>query len=453
MKRREFLECSAKGLTSIVVSSSLLNSFACSNIAHSRPNIIIIVSDDTGWNDVGYHNQQIITPNIDRLAQNGVELNNFYVSPLCSPTRAALLTGKHPSRYGILGPIVGGMKETLPKGTITLAEFLRRNGYQTAITGKWHLGLKPEDGPKQFGFDYTYGYFHGQLDPRTHLYKWGDKTWHRNDQYLDEDGHVTDLITNEAIKYIKEIRTNEKPFFLYVPYSAPHFPVDEDQKWIDMYPDIEDLERRKYCASITHMDDGIGQIIKTIEESKLIDNTIIIYMSDNGGCENFRSGPDYYGNKFPPAKILGDNKPLRGWKGELYEGGIRVPALFYWKGKLNPNKIDEVIAVEDLYPTLAKVINSEVPRNHSVEGINVWSAFAGKEIGERVLYWRTDKQFAIRRGEWKLIHNGENLSEGIDELYNIKLDPNEKENLIELNQDLTKMLKEEIQKKAALDPF
>jgi arylsulfatase B len=453
MKRREFLENSAKGAAGLALSSSLISLISCSSDSVQNPNIIVIVSDDTGWNDVGYHNPLIKTPNIDRLANHGIELNSFYVSPVCSPTRAALLTGKHPSRYGILGPIVGGMKETLPKETITLAEFLRRNGYQTAITGKWHLGLKPEDGPKQFGFDYTYGYFHGQLDPRTHLYKWGDKTWHRNDQYLNEEGHATDLITNEAIKYISDIRSKEKPFFLYVPYSAPHFPVDEDQKWLDMYPEVENLERKKYCASMTHMDDGIGQIIKSLEKNKLLDNSLIIYMSDNGGCENFRSGPDYYGNKFPPAEMLGDNKPLRGWKGELYEGGIRVPALFYWKGKLNPGKVEEVIAVEDFYPTFAGLIKTKLPDNHDVEGTKVWSAIEGKDIPERILYWRTDKQYAIRKGEWKLIHNGANLNEGTDELYNMKLDPYEKENLFELNQNVTKILKDEMQKNAALDPL
>lgn len=453
MKRREFLENSAKGLTGLALGSSLLSNLACSKNLTETPNIIIIVSDDTGWNDVGYHNSQIKTPNIDRLASEGAELNYFYVSPTCSPTRAALMTGRHPSRYAILGPIVGGMKETLPKGTRTLAEHLRQNGYQTAITGKWHLGLKPEDGPKQFGFDYTYGYFHGQIDPITHLYKWGDKTWHRNDDYIDEEGHVTDLITNEAVKYVNEIRNKTKPFFLYVPYSAPHFPIDEDQKWLDYYPDVENLERRKYCASMTHMDDGIGQIIKSLEKNNLIKNSIIIYMSDNGGCENFRSGPDYYGNKFPPAEVLGDNKPLRGWKQELYEGGIRVPALFYWQDKVNPVRINEVIAVEDLYPTISYLTRSDVPKDHLTEGVNIWHAIEGKKIPERTLYWRTDKQFAVRKGEWKLIYNGDISEPDSTELYNLILDPYEKENLADFNKSIMEVLSEEIKKQAQLDPL
>jgi arylsulfatase B len=192
LKRRDFLKHAAKAFAGASVSPLF---FCREKRSKHPPNILIFVSDDTGWNDVGYHNSEIKTPNIDRLVEHGVELDNFYVSPVCSPTRAALLTGRLPSRYGILEPIALRSKQTLPQDTVTLAEFLRRNGYQTAITGKWHLGLRPEVGPKKYGFDYSYGYLHGQLDQYTHFYKNGNRTWHRNDEFMNEEGHATDLIT------------------------------------------------------------------------------------------------------------------------------------------------------------------------------------------------------------------------------------------------------------------
>ncbi|MFC2140050.1 sulfatase-like hydrolase/transferase [Bacteroidota bacterium] len=365
---------------------------------------------------------------------------------------AGLLTGRHPSRFGILGPISGGSRSTLPKDTLTLAEFLKENGYHTAITGKWHLGLKTEDGPLQHGFDYSYGYFHGQIDPYTHLYKQGDKSWHRNDQLCDEEGHATDLITNEANKYITEIRDKQKPFFLYVAYSAPHFPIQEEQKWLDEYPDIENESRRQYAASMTHMDDGIGKIMDTLEKNKLTENLLIIYLSDNGAQKRWKSGPTYYDNKFPPADVLGDNSPLRGWKAELYEGAIRVPALFYWKNKFQSVKINEITAVEDIYPTIAKIIGKKIPDTVGIEGESLLKSFDGEKMPERLLYWRTDKVCGVRKGDWKLIHVGSSLREGVKELYNLKKDPYEKENLLNKEKDIAKELILELEKQIENDP-
>ncbi len=443
MKRRQFIDYSVKGLSGLALYSVLSNGIGCSRNSVSKPNIIVIISDDTGWNDVGYHGSEIKTPNIDKLAREGAELDNFYVSPMCSPTRAGLMTGRYPSRYGILGPIIGGSKQTLPPQTITLPQFLRENGYHTAISGKWHLGLSAESGPLQFGFDYSYGYFHGQIDPYTHLYKWGDRTWHRNDQLFDEGGkgHATDLITNEAIHFIKELRDKDKPFFLYVAYSVPHFPLDEEQKWIDMYPDIENESRRLFAASMTHMDDGIGTILEALKEENVERETMVIFLSDNGGQEKWDSGPDYYEGKFPPNDVLGDNSPLRGWKGDLYEGGIRVPAAIYWKGHISPAKITELTTVQDLFPTIAHLVNpSEVLPD--IDGINVWKTLDGKKLTERVIYWRSDKQFAVRQGNWKLVHTGTSLDEGTTELFDLETDPFEKMNVFEQYPDIvTELIK------------
>src|SRR5262245_10296748 len=203
-----------------------------------RPNIVLIIADDLGWNDVGWHGSEIKTPNLDKLAKNGVQLERHYVYPTCSPTRAGLLTGRNPSRFKIHAPIAGKSEQSLPFDTLTIARLLQSRGYVTALIGKWHLGLRPEVGPRRFGFDHTYGYFHGQLDPYTHRYHGGEETWHRNDKYVEEKGHVTDLIGDEAVKFIDGFATPQaakKPFFLWIAHATPHYPLKEDDKWLAPY--------------------------------------------------------------------------------------------------------------------------------------------------------------------------------------------------------------------------
>ncbi len=448
MKRRDFLKQSTQACAGLGLSSLL---FSCKTKPKRPPNILIFVSDDTGWNDVGYHNPDIKTPHIDRLVKQGVELDNFYVSPVCSPTRASLLTGRPPSRCGILGPIALKSQQALPKHTATLAELLRSNGYQTAITGKWHLGLQPEVGPRQYGFDYSYGYFHGQLDQFTHIYKNGDRTWHRNDQFVDEEGHATDLITREAIRFIKELRDKARPFLLYVPFSVPHFPVQEEDQWVNLYPTIENECRRLYAASMTHMDDGIGQILAVLKAEDLEKETLIIYFSDNGGQEKWGAGPDYYSNKFDPCDQLGDNRPLRGWKGDLYEGGIRVPAVIYLQGKLKPMKLIETISVQDLYPTIANLTGAKISSDLNIEGLNIWDALSGGKAPQRVLYWRTNNQFAVRKGNWKLVYTGHSFDAGEQELFDLAQDPFEQKNLVQQFPIIVNELKEELIRQSSLD--
>ncbi len=296
--------------------------------ADRPPNIVVIIADDLGWKDVGYHGSEIRTPHIDKLATAGVRLERHYVYPTCSPTRAGLLTGRNPSRFGIHAPIAGRSEQRLPSGTPTLASILRTRGYTTALLGKWHLGLRPEVGPRQYGFDQTYGYLHGQLDQYTHLYKNGDRSWHRNDSFVDEKGHATDLIAGEAVRFIATQRS--KPFFLWVAFSVPHFPLQEEDKWVAPYSSsIKDPSRRLYAASVTHMDAGIGRIIAALEKAGKLSETVIFFTSDNGGQQEYHSEVDY-GGKHGPNPVLGNNRPLRGWKTDLYEGGVRVPAFVYW---------------------------------------------------------------------------------------------------------------------------
>ena len=395
-----------------------------------RPNIVIILTDDQGWMDMGYHGSKVLTPNLDRLAKTGVRLEAHYVCPTCSPTRCALIAGRNPSRYGILGPIGGRSRKALPPQTVTLADMLHSAGYYTAISGKWHLGLRPEVGPLQYGFDSTYGYLHGQIDPYEHLYKYGDRTWHRQDRFIDETGHVTDLLTKEAIRIIE--RKSDKPFFLYLPYNVPHYPRQEPRKWLDLYAGrIQNADRKLYAASLTHMDDGIGQIIAALERTGKRSNTLVIYSSDNGGENGWTAPKNQYHGRFPPAKVEGNNLPLRGWKSELFEGGIRVPALVNWPGHLKPGIVTAPLSILDWYPTLAHLIGVKIDPALKLEGRNIWPALTGRAspaLSQRILYWKTGRETAVRVGPWKLIRNRRRRNLG-PMLFNVIDDPYEKNNL------------------------
>ncbi len=438
----EFLKRSFRRIQIIIIGIPLLFLVNCKQAVKdygksSKPNIVLFVADDAGWHDVGYHGSEINTPNIDKLAETGVELNQFYVYPTCSPSRAALLTGKYASRFGIEKPIAMKSKQVLPEKVETLPEALKKEGYQTAITGKWHLGLSLESGPSHYGFDYTYGFLHGQIDQYTHRYKNGDRTWYRNNKFVDEKGHATDLITNEAIKYIKSIRDKSKPFFIYIPYSVPHYPLQEEKKWVEPYKSLSIVNSRKlFDASMTHMDYAIGEIIQTLKDGKLLDNTIVIFISDNGGQENWypekETNIKLYNGKFGPYPKLGDNSPLKGYKAELYEGGIRVPAVIYWKDHLKHNKVEQLIKVTDLFPTLTSLVDSSLTQGLNLDGENMWDFISNENnVREgRELYLRTPDQFALRRGDWKLIHFGSTLDEGKEEMFNIKNDPNETKNVM-----------------------
>ncbi len=458
LSRREVIRQTLAGLSGLGLGISTLDLTACTSgkpgtVDEALPNILLMVADDAGWRDVGYHGSEIRTPNLDKLMQEGVELNQFYVCPTCSPTRASLLTGRYASRYGILGPIAMESEQALPDDTLTLPALLRQNGYSTAITGKWHLGLRPEHGPRQYGFDHTYGYLHGQIDQYTHIYKNGDRSWHRNDVFIEEKGHATDLIRNEAIRFIKTIRDKSKPFFLYTTFSVPHYPLQEEDKWVEPYSSIENESRRLFAASVTHMDDAVGQLVETLETENLRDNTLVIFISDNGGQENWFPTFEYEG-KHGPNDRLGDNRPLRDWKGSLYEGGIRVPAFLNWPSRLAHRKVEQVANAIDLYPTLASLSGTLIPECAGIEGLNLWDYVSNETPPRgRTLYWRTSGQLVIRRGEWKLVFTGETPEEGKKELFNLAIDPNETEDLAEKHPEIVSSLVEEMKRQVQLDGY
>ncbi len=418
--RRKFLKNSAAFLSA---TSFLSGNISSADEKKNRPpNIVVIVADDMGWNDIGYNNPKMITPNLDRLAREGLKFTQHYATPTCTPTRVGLLTGKYPSRFGVTGPDYGRI---FYDDTVTLAAALQKKGYHTAISGKWHMGSPPEYTPLKYGFDSSYGYFHGQCDPYTHNYKTGVKSWHRNDEYLDEEGHATDLISEEAVRVIEE---SDKPFFLYVTYSVPHFPLKEPEKWTDMYKDVEEDSRRWYCASITHMDAGIGKIVQALDRKQIRENTLILYTSDNGGQKSWHSDTQYQGRYADkPHTVLGDNDPYRGWKGQVYEGGIRIPAFINWKGIFEPGTVSAPLHVVDWMPTLCKLADYDPPDNLEWDGVNVWPCLNGncESIQPCTMYWDTGRMKAVRHGDWKLVIPAENETE----LYNLAKDPYEKKDV------------------------
>ncbi len=390
-----------------------------------KPNIVFILADDLGWADAGYHGSAIRTPHIDRLAAEGARFHRHYVMPTCTPTRVGLLSGRYPSRFGVTSPAYG---KIFDDDTVTLPRALRECGYATSISGKWHMGSPPEYTPLKYGFDTSYGYFHGQIDPYTHHYKTGVPSWHRNDEYLDEKGHATDLITDEAVRIVES--KHDKPFFLYVTYSVPHFPLDEPKEWTSMYADaIPERSRRLYAASVTHMDHGIGRIVEALDRTGLRDNTLIVFVSDNGGQKSWHSETEYKGRYADqPHTVLGDNRPLRGWKGQVYEGGIRVPALANWPGVLEPGRSETLIHIVDWMPTLCSLGGYTPSRNLRWDGKNVWPAIVGKGKPDekRLLYWKTPNTSAVRSGDWKLVLNNDGSGA---ELYDLASDPYEKNDL------------------------
>lgn len=412
-----------------------------------RPNIVFIIADDLGWADVGYNGSEIATPNIDRLAREGVRFERHYVMPTCTPTRVGLMTGRYPSRYGVLSPAYG---KIFPENTVTLASVLRENGYKTSICGKWHMGSPPVCVPLQHGFKTSYGYFHGQIDPYTHLYKTGVRSWHRNDQYLEENGHATDLITREAVRIIASQPATS--FFLYVAYSVPHFPLDEPEKWTAMYEGrIEEWSRRLYAASVTHMDRGIGDILEALERTDQRSETVVIFVSDNGGQKSWSSKTQYKGRYADkPHKVLGDNRPLRGWKGQVYEGGIRVPGLIHWPGRLQPGTVRAPVHVVDWMPTLCRLAGCALKKDSDRDGRDIWPLISGRveTVGTRTLYWKTPSASALRHGDLKLIVDRKGQR---TELYDVAADPFEKEDLASKRPDDVARMKARLGQVAADD--
>jgi arylsulfatase A-like enzyme len=412
-----------------------------------RPNIVFILADDLGWADVAFHGGNAPTPNLDRLASQGVELTQHYVAPVCSPTRAGLLTGRCWSRFGVLSP---QNNRALPWDTVTLPRALKSVGYETCLTGKWHLGSKPEEGPNHFGFDHSYGSLAGGVSPWNHYYKKGpfSQTWHRNEKFIEEQGHVTDLIAKEAVEWIRG--RGAAPFFLYVPFTAIHLPIKEPKEWVERVPAaITGDVPRHYAACIMHLDDAVGRIVAALDAAGKRENTLLVFTSDNGGSWVENNDLKYPDDNCPNGKLTGNNHPWRGQKGNLYEGGIHVACIANWPGTLKPGKRDAAVQIIDWMPTLTAIAGYRPERNLRWDGVDISSILTGDKptLEPRTLYWVSPRERAVRRGDWKLIVS----STGAKQLFNLAEDPGEATDVAQKHPDRVAELTEQMNQAAAND--
>jgi arylsulfatase A-like enzyme len=407
-----------------------------------RPNILLIVADDLGWGDVGWHGGFGRTPHMDRLVAEGVELDRHYVQPVCTPTRAALLTGRYPGRFGphVIAP---SNRRALPPGTATLASVLRSAGYATFQTGKWHLGSRPEWGPNQYGFDHSYGTLTGAADPWTHKYRRGpyEDTWHRDGQRLDEEGNATELIAAEAVRRIREGATRRdpaggrRPWLLYVAFHAVHTPVDAPEAFKRLYdgvrfdPDPARHDSRlRLAAMVSQLDAKVGEMVAALGETGQRQDTLVVFMSDNGGIESLKNA---YVGDVPDSPLNSENDPLRGQKNTLWEGGVRVCAFANWPGVLAPRKCPAVIHAADWFPTLAGLLELRQAQSLGWDGIDRWGVITGADDAARskplvIVHASGRAVYESDRGrDWKLIVR----KKGPAELYDLGADPFETKNL------------------------
>ncbi|MEC7176218.1 MAG: sulfatase-like hydrolase/transferase [Pseudomonadota bacterium] len=423
-------------------------------IADERPNIVIILADDLGWADVGYHGSDIETPNIDRIAKEGVKLNRFYATPFCSPTRAALMTGRDPLKLGVAYSVLMPWEN----GGVSLDEhFLPQSfqsaGYNTAMVGKWHLGHTIEQHtPNARGFDHFYGHMHTQVSYFDHQVANGHD-FQENGKPVDHNGeYATDVHGEQAARFITDLRDKSKPFMLYIPFLAPHSPMEAPEELKDKYPfrlDLPGSTRKTYAAMVDSMDQAIGKVLTALDEEGVADNTIVFFFSDNGGFENYGS----------------DNGPYRGGKLEVYEGGIRVTAVMRWPEKLAAgSEVDEIVSVLDMLPTLTHAAGVDNGTKKKIDGVNRWSTITGENVSKRegALYFASNIpvynkfQLGVIDGKWKLVQNIDHKMTSIEfnnQLFDLEADPYEKNDLTEDHPAVVKKLNKKINEWRSLHPI
>jgi len=439
---------------------------------HNRPNIILILTDDLGQTDISlYGNKSVCTPNIDKIGKDGAIFTEGYItSPVCSPSRAGLLTGRYQQRFGHefqpnhrylknmaeyfgfkmlprFRPLVPlkstevpeveeRLRQGLPPSEITLAELLKKYDYSTGIIGKWHLGAADFALPCARGFDYQYGFYEAFTlyadEKDTSI-----KSCHVKSDFMDkhewktaegrkgncailrncnecvvENKYLTEKLTDEAISFVDRNKSN--PFFLYLPYNAPHAPLQVPKKYYEQFANIKDPVKRTYAAMIKKLDDDVGRLMDHVDSLGLSENTIVVFLSDNGGAV-------YNGTT--------DNAPYRGGKLTNFEGGIKIPFMMKWKGKINAGTVftQPVISL-DVFATVASVIGIDLPNDRKFDGVNLipYANGENKSAPHEALFWRSDFNKAVRKGDWKLIVNE---YDNFNQLYNIKTDSVEKQNL------------------------
>lgn len=422
-----------------LLSLLFLASAATANDTH-KPNIVYLLVDDLGWSDCGFMGcKDIQTPQIDSLASQGAILKSFYVQPVCSPTRACLMTGRYATHTGVYTVVRPGAPWGLPLNERTLPQALHEAGYATAICGKWHLGeYQPEYTPTHRGFDQQYGHMFGAIDYFTHI-RDGKHDWYRNDQPVQEEGYSTHLIAKEACRVIAS-KPDDKPLFLYVPFNGIHAPLQVPDEYKKNYSEL--LEpRRSIAGMLAAVDEAIGEIKDALNAKGLTDNTLIIFSSDNGGPNPGR------------ATI---NAPLRAGKGTIYEGGVRVCAFATWPGQIPAGAtIDEPLHGVDWYPTLLKLAGASVEQPFAPDGLDIFPVLTegAKSPHDAILLMGTQTgKAAIRMGDWKLLLNAsqQNAEEAPAEatrtaekveLYNLANDIGEAKNLAETEPEKVRELR------------
>jgi len=419
--------------------------------APEQPNVVVFLADDLGWADVGFRGGPIDTPSIDRLAREGAQLDRFYTTPICSPTRAALMTARDPMRLGVAYGVI------LPWHTIGvhpdehfMPQSFQAAGYQTAMVGKWHLGHAQQTyHPNERGFDHFYGHLHTEVGYFPPFSNQGGKDFQKNGVSIDDEGYETFLLADEASRWIRA-RNEERPFFLYMPFIAPHTPFDAPDDLKAKYADLEDdrkparskntdqtrqlarlmmieSARPMYAAVVDGLDQAVGRVLATLDEQGIAENTIVLFFSDNGGAAYAMGGAD--------------NEPLRGGKGETFEGGIRVVATLRWPGRIPAGtKVESIMSVMDVFPTLAEAAGVEVGSTRKLDGRSLWPAIAEGKKTPRDDYLFFTSETPIRGAfsltafddEWKLVQEvrqGLLSADVTSYLFRIQEDPNEYNNL------------------------
>ncbi|MGQ8338820.1 arylsulfatase B [Sunxiuqinia sp. A32] len=411
---------------------------ASDKTAKGKPNILIFLADDLGYGDVGFHGSDIQTPNIDRLADEGVKLEQFYSCPMCSPTRAGLMTGRYPIRFGLMRAVVPPYRDFgLSTDEETVADMLAKAGYNyRGIIGKWHLGHRQQKWlPTNRGFTYFEGCHNGAID-YFDRFRDGTLDWHINEQPSEKEGYTTDLIGEAAINFIESV-PKEEPFFLYVPFTAPHSPFQAKEEDMEKYPNREGA-KKTYAGMVDCLDQNIGKILKAVKERGQMDNTFILFFSDNGGVLKVSSNGEQRGAKLTP-----------------YQGGIRVVAAAHWPaGGISGGKVSmERMGYIDVFPTLMTVAGYNVNPKNNLDGINILDAIKGRKLSDRAWFTYEDQgnekieKIAINNDQWKLVvHRSAPDSEKNsweNELFRIADDPKEETDLSTQNKsELEELLKE-----------
>ena len=405
--------------------------YAATASAQSKPNVVLIVMDDVGYGDYGSSGgPDIKTPNIDRLARDGVRFTDFYAAPTCTPTRAALITGRYQQRVALEAPLpsppAGG--RGLPATGRSLPQLLKNNGYATGLVGKWHLGYRPEYQPNAHGFDYFFGFLSGLVDYYQHTDQTGSHDLYENGKPVHVDGYMTDLITERSVKFVEQ--NAQRPFFLEVAYNAAHWPFQVPDK-PSVAPDnarfVQPHEentstRRDYAAMLERADQGVGRIVEAVQRLGLTRNTLIIFTNDNGG------------------EWLSRNAPLYHRKDTLWEGGIRVPLIMKWPDRITAGRTSSQVGiVMDLTATILAATSTSVPADAKLEGVDLLPLLTSRTPLERTLFFRitgTRQQRAVRQGDWKLL-----LDAGDVLLFNLKADIGERNDLARERPDIARRLR------------